>query len=149
MTKHLLALLAVVAASILVPASASAQGGRREIGGAGSQGDLSIPRTSAANGQEMFRAYCTPCHGPSGRGDGPVGKALKTVPADLTRISARNGGSFPDVKVRRFIEGLDEIPSHGTREMPLWGPTFRAQEDGLGELRVANLANYLKSIQRP
>ena len=36
-------------------------------------------------------------------GLGPVQTALKTKPADLTRISARNGGTFPTEKVRRFI----------------------------------------------
>jgi len=70
---------------------------------------------SATDGDDpvsMFREYCAACHGPEGKGNGPAAPALKTVPADLTRISARNGGKFPDTKVRRYIEGLDQIPAH-------------------------------------
>ena len=46
-------------------------------------------------GERIFQESCAPCHGPSGRGDGPAGIALRTRPADLTRISVRNGGRFP------------------------------------------------------
>src|SRR2546425_2496782 len=60
---------------------------------------------SAVNGKAMFDAYCTPCHGKEAKGDGPAAAALKKPPADLTRISARNNGTFPTEKVRRFIDG--------------------------------------------
>ncbi|RMH52851.1 MAG: cytochrome c [Zetaproteobacteria bacterium] len=45
-----------------------------------------IPPTkeSIAKGRALFRIYCMPCHGYSGKGDGPVGKIFETQPADLT-----------------------------------------------------------------
>jgi mono/diheme cytochrome c family protein len=107
-------------------------------------------RVSAADGAQMFQSYCAACHGSGGRGDGPAVPALKKAPADLTTLSARNGGTFPAVKIGRYIEGSDEVAAHGTREMPMWGSVFRSlgPDTGIAALRVANLTEYLKSIQR-
>jgi mono/diheme cytochrome c family protein len=109
-----------------------------------------IQPTSPVDGKAMFQEYCTPCHGKAGKGDGPAALALKKVPADLTKINARNGGVFPEVKISRFIEGVDEIAAHGSRDMPVWGALFRTLQGGSGTetLRVRNLTDYLKSIQQ-
>jgi len=107
-----------------------------------------IKPTSVTNAKQMFDAYSAVCHGRDGKGDGPAATALTKVPADLTKISARNGGAFPDVHVRRFIEGLDEVPAHGTRVMPMWGELFRSLGHDTAQLRIAALANYLKSMQQ-
>ena len=105
---------------------------------------------SAVNGKAMFETYCTPCHGKEGKGDGPAAAALKTKPADLTGLSARNGGTFPNDKVRRFIEGRETVTGHGTREMPIWGGLFTGldRDSDMARIRIANLADYLKTIQR-
>ena len=105
---------------------------------------------SAVNGKAMFDTYCTPCHGKEGKGDGPAAPALKTKPADLTGLSARNGGTFPNDKVRRFIEGREAVAGHGTREMPIWGGLFAGldRDSDMARIRIANLADYLKTIQR-
>ena len=107
-----------------------------------------IPRVSAADGKEMFAAYCAACHGKAAKGDGPAAAALKKAPADLTTLSARNKGDFPEVRVRRYIEGLDEVAAHGTREMPVWGPLFRDLNRDTAALRIEALAGYLKSLQQ-
>lgn len=39
---------------------------------------------SVAYGEKMFKIYCTPCHGMSGKGDGLVGAKLLLQPYDLT-----------------------------------------------------------------
>jgi mono/diheme cytochrome c family protein/uncharacterized membrane protein len=39
---------------------------------------------SIATGEGLFATHCAACHGAEGRGDGPAGAALKTMPADLT-----------------------------------------------------------------
>jgi mono/diheme cytochrome c family protein len=107
-----------------------------------------IQPTSAADPQQMFDTYCAVCHGKEGKGNGPAASALTKVPADLTRISARNGGTFPKVRVKRFIEGLDGVPAHGTRDMPIWGGLFRALNRDTAELRVEALAQYLDKMQQ-
>ena len=62
-------------------------------------------------GAEMFQQYCASCHGTSADGKGPVAPALKTLPADLTRIAARRGGEFPDAEISRWIDGLAAAPA--------------------------------------
>src|SRR3954462_14118837 len=79
-------------------------------------------------GSATFNAYCTVCHGPSGRGDGPAAKALVKPPADLTQISKRNNGKFSDAAVKMHITGDTIVAAHGSREMPIWGPVFKGVE---------------------
>jgi len=102
-------------------------------------------------GVDNFHAYCSPCHGRDGKGDGPVAPALKRRPSDLTTLARRNHGSFPRADVRGFItNGSREIPEHGSSVMPVWGPTFRALDssDRSVALRIANVVEYLASIQQ-
>ncbi len=101
-------------------------------------------------GPALYKAYCAACHGIDGKGAGPVAPSLKIRPSDLTRIAARNGGAFPMARVERIISGEEQVPaSHGTREMPLWGPIFAqiVWDQDLGRVRVDNLARYLKDLQ--
>jgi mono/diheme cytochrome c family protein len=108
-----------------------------------------IKNVSAADAKGMFDSYCAVCHGKEGIGNGPAAKSLAKVPADLTKISARNKGTFPDVKVRRYIEGLDEVAAHGSRDMPMWGTLFNSLNRDTAQLRVAALADYIKGMQKP
>jgi mono/diheme cytochrome c family protein len=107
-----------------------------------------MARTPASDGAAMFNSYCASCHGLDATGTGPAAKALAKAPADLTRITARNGGTFPEVKIRRYIEGADEISAHGSRDMPVWGALFRQMEAGTVPLRIQALSDFLKSIQK-
>jgi mono/diheme cytochrome c family protein len=75
-------------------------------------------------GQAEYRSSCAPCHGVDGKGDGPVSKALKTRPADLTALAKKNKGVFPVNSVYRTIDGRDPVAGHGSREMPVWGYRF-------------------------
>jgi mono/diheme cytochrome c family protein len=101
------------------------------------------------SGSSTFTAYCTPCHGVGGHGNGPAAAALKTAPPDLTLISQRAGGTFPFAKVKAQIAGDDVIAAHGSRDMPTWGPLFKAVEtsNSVAELRLMNLVKYLENIQ--
>jgi mono/diheme cytochrome c family protein len=107
-----------------------------------------IARVSSLDGKEMFGAYCSPCHGKAGKGDGPAAPALNKAPADLTTLSARSGGKFPETRVKRYIEGVDELAAHGSREMPIWGPLFRELNRDTAVLRIEALSNYLRSLQQ-
>jgi len=107
-----------------------------------------ISATSAASGQEMYLQYCASCHGKAGKGDGPAAAALKTPPGDLTTLTARNKGTFPALKVSHMIQGEEAQIAHGSRDMPIWGEVFHERE-GMStvKLRVANLTDYVKSLQ--
>jgi len=109
------------------------------------------PHTSATSGKTMYLAYCASCHGKEGKGDGPVAGALKVPPPDLTTLSKRNNGKFPSAQVVNTITGPAGVQAHGSREMPVWGPIFMAMEhqhESEARLRVANLADYIKSLQQ-
>ena len=113
-----------------------------------------IKYTPPTDGSQMFKEYCASCHGITGEGNGPAAAALKKVPGNLTRLSERNNGKFPSLRVASMIRGLEGIDAHGTREMPIWGSLFRSldssgsHKDAKVELRIYNLTQYLKSIQR-
>jgi mono/diheme cytochrome c family protein len=100
-------------------------------------------------GPDLFRAYCASCHGLGGKGDGPAAPALKAKVPDLTVLARNNGGSFPLARVRKAISGDDVLLSHGSREMPIWGPIFHQVEEDrdFGAVRLENLVKYLGSIQ--
>ncbi|HLM99008.1 MAG TPA: cytochrome c [Bryobacteraceae bacterium] len=101
-------------------------------------------------GPALYAAYCAVCHGKDGKGDGPMAKALKVAPPDLTHLAAHNGGKFPVGRVQKIIGSKEPIPAgHGTREMPVWGPIFSqiAWDQDLGQIRVYNLAQYLEKMQ--
>jgi len=101
-------------------------------------------------GSVSFDLYCASCHGRSGRGDGPTAPALKTKPADLTALARSNRGVFPRERVMAFIEGSERAASHGSPEMPVWGPTLRALDasDARVTVRLQNLVAFVESIQQ-
>jgi mono/diheme cytochrome c family protein len=105
--------------------------------------------TPSLAGKDSFDLYCAPCHGATARGDGPVAAALKARPPNLTELSGRNKGVYPKERVRDFVTGAGRTPAaHGTTEMPIWGPLFRAFEsDTRARVRVENLVAYLETIQ--
>jgi mono/diheme cytochrome c family protein len=108
-----------------------------------------VTRTSPSSGKEMFTEYCAVCHGAMGKGDGPAASALKKAPADLTQLTAKNGGKFPDIRVMRYISGEDAVAAHGTRDMPMWGEVFHSlnRDQGTTQLRISNLTDYVKGLQ--
>ena len=106
--------------------------------------------TQSLNGIDIYRAHCASCHGVEGKGDGPVAPALNTKMPDLSTIAQRSGGTFPVGRMRKIIIGDEVIPGHGSREMPIWGPIFHQiqQDRDYGEVRLKNITDYLKSIQK-
>ena len=109
------------------------------------------PLIRSLKGADLFRAYCASCHGLDAKGDGPAAASLKAKPADLTVLAKNDHGTFPDARVRKVIMGDDVIASHGSREMPVWGPIFHQIEEDVdrGNVRLENLVKYLESIQVP
>jgi len=106
-----------------------------------------VTHSNPASGQTMFKDYCAACHGPTGKGNGPAAELLKTAPPDLTMLAKNNGGKFPSdhfVAILHFGAGGH---AHGTSDMPVWGPLFRA-EKSVAELRISNLEAYVESIQQ-
>ena len=100
-------------------------------------------------GPDLFRWYCSPCHGEGAKGNGIMAPALKTKVADLTVLAKNNRGQFPADRVRGVLNGTVSLVSHGSQEMPIWGPIFHQVERDTdwGNVRIENLVKYLESIQ--
>ena len=120
------------------------------LAGTASAGEMSY-------GEAEYLNSCAVCHGLDGKGDGPLGDELVKRPADLTTISRRNGGTFPYAHVYAVIDGRYGVPSHGEREMPVWGRQFLEDDAKLygpagGAIvtseRIHNLAGYVQTLQR-
>jgi mono/diheme cytochrome c family protein len=104
-----------------------------------------------AAGKKTFHQYCASCHGADARGDGPAAVVLRTAPPDLTTLSKRHGGKFPHDYVYDVLRFGTRFTSHGSSDMPVWGPIFGSLEN-YNEVavrkRIKDLSDYLASLQQ-
>ncbi len=102
------------------------------------------------SGNSDYQAYCSSCHGAEARGDGMIAKSLKKRPADLTQLSKRNNGVYPEEKVFKTIDGR-KGGGHSDSDMPAWGDVFaKASESASPEntaLRIDTLVKYIETLQ--
>ena len=93
-----------------------------------------IPPNSAsvAAGEVLYRQQCLACHGPSGKGDGPVGLTLNPRPADLSLHTAP--GVHPDGQLYEWI-------TFGFPDAPM--PAF---ESMIEETDRWHLVNYIRTF---
>ena len=138
-----------VSAVLTAGAGAKTQSGSQTAQKAPDSEKQPPPLIHSLEGPDLFRAYCASCHGKDGKGNGPVAPTLKATVPDLTVIAKNNGGIFPQARIRRIILGEGMIASHGSREMPVWGPIFFQVEADVdrGPVRSENLLKYIESIQ--
>ncbi|HUK34165.1 MAG TPA: cytochrome c [Vicinamibacterales bacterium] len=62
---------------------------------------------SAAEGQQLYRGNgCATCHGPLGRGDGPVGRTLTPPPRDFRDAHAFKNGTSVEAIAQTLEDGL-------------------------------------------
>jgi mono/diheme cytochrome c family protein len=112
-------------------------------------------------GKNDYLKSCVSCHGVTGKGDGPMAKALKEPLPDLTKLSENNKGVFPASRVYDVIDGRIEVMQHGRRDMPVWGDiyasnlTIRLPRDSLSKeavealvrVRILTLVEYISTLQ--
>lgn len=87
---------------------------------------------SVAAGQALFSNYCVPCHGETGKGDGPLGLTLNPRPADLTYHAI--AGIHTDAQLFEWIS--NGFP--GSRM-----PAFKAR---LSDTDRWNLVNFIRTL---
>lgn len=111
-----------------------------------------VPITNAPSnsGKDMFNSYCAVCHGKDAKGNGPAASAMKTPPTDLTVLAKNAGGKYPAAHVASVIKGQATTPSHGSADMPVWGPLFSSIDQGHEsqvQQRITNLVSYIDTLQ--
>jgi mono/diheme cytochrome c family protein len=122
---------------------------------AGAQEEAPKRDPLAAAGERLYIRHCAVCHGRSGTGDGPFRGLMTVPPADLTTIAARHGGRFPRDEMAAYVDGRFVPPSHGTREMPIWGRWFGTpigpgvEPDEMTRGEILAILTYLETLQRP
>ena len=128
------------------------------IGGAFALAACVMPaQTPPTTGADDFNTLCTPCHGTTGQGNGPMAADLTKKPANLTALSAGNDGVFPIARVMTKIYGYTGGAAP-TSMMPQFGPLLEGETvlvdvgDGVQTptpKRLVDLAEYLRTIQVP
>ena len=113
---------------------------------------IPVSKAPANNGRQMYVNYCAPCHGVDGKGNGPAAAALKKQPTDLAVLSRNNGGKYPSTHIVSVLQFGTANPSHGSAEMPMWGPVLGSvnsapSEPNVSALRISNLSRYLQTLQ--
>ena len=112
-------------------------------------------------GKNEYELQCSVCHGMDAKGNGLLGAVLKVVPPDLTTLAKKNGGVFPADRVSSVIDGREEVASHGSRDMPIWGKRyainaaeyfvnipFPYNQEAFVRARILLLVDYLNRIQQ-
>jgi len=109
----------------------------------------SVTTASPPSGGGLYSQYCVACHGSDLKGNGSF-PAPYRVPPDLTTLSRRHGGIFPDSYVSEVLRNGMVLPAHGPAEMPVWGEEFRTG-DRLDATqvtaRIRDLTEYIRSLQ--
>jgi mono/diheme cytochrome c family protein len=111
--------------------------------------------TQVAAGKADFVKHCVPCHGNDAKGHGPEVNLIPGIkPADLTKMSKKNGGVFPFQDVEDTIDGRKKIPSHERFDMPFWGVNFQesgkefsGESEAKSKARIDAIMAYIETIQ--
>jgi mono/diheme cytochrome c family protein len=109
------------------------------------------PSPTATSGKRTYEHYCASCHGTDARGNGPAAGVLRTTPPDLTTLAKRHGGKFPYDYVFNVLRFGTRFASHGSSDMPIWGPIFGSMEnydETAVRKRIKDLSDYLASLQQ-
>jgi len=99
----------------------------------------SSPSFAEEDGRRLYGAYCAPCHGELGQGDGRFyAPSLEPRPPDFTETSFVESRSDEDLF--RAIQGGSA--SIGKSDLcPPWGKTFRKEE-------IKHLVAYIRRLQQ-
>jgi mono/diheme cytochrome c family protein len=87
----------------------------------------------AEKGKGAYDSRCAFCHGKSGKGDGPAGKALKPPPPDFTSATFWKGTTS---------DHIEDVIEHGKPNSAMMG--FKGS---LTSEQIADLVAYLETLK--
>ena len=89
-------------------------------------------RAMGQEAKELYQNRCSACHGPTGKGDGPVGKNLNPRPPDFS--DAKRMAQVTDA-------ALTEVIMKGVKVMPGYGALLKPSE-------IHELVEYIRTMSR-
>jgi len=95
---------------------------------------------SVAEGQQLYKGNgCATCHGPSGHGDGPVGRTLTPPPRDFRDAGAFKNGTSVNAIANTLKDGLtrdgsqmprfDHLSAQERESLAMFVNAIRSQSD--------------------
>jgi high-affinity iron transporter len=94
--------------------------------------DEAVTEVSLAAGEAVYKARCAMCHGESGKGDGPAGRALDPAPRDHTDAEYMNTLTDEQIKTQIW-EGKGAMPPH---------------RDLITEIELESVVMYVRSLSQ-
>jgi hypothetical protein len=70
------------------------------------------------SGAELYSQHCVVCHGDDLKGGGPFPPPYRRPP-DLTSLSRRHAGKFPEAYVSKVLRNGVKLPAHGPAEITM------------------------------
>ncbi len=96
-------------------------------------------QNNTSAGKELFKSNCSPCHGESGKGDGPGGQVLPVKPANLGERIAEN--SYSDQYLVDVI-GKGGASVGKSNFMPAWS-------GALSDQQIRQIVSFLRTLAVP
>lgn len=98
----------------------------------------------AYEGRRLYVSYCMLCHGPEGKGDGPLAKVMEINPADLsTTVRSRS-----DTILTKIITGEGRQTITGRDRHNLLNEAMPEWKDVFSDTQVRSLIAYLRFLSR-
>ena len=94
---------------------------------------------SQAEGKKLYTNFCSACHGDTGKGDGPSGRALPARPADHT-----NGAVMNQMNDKFLVDLITKGGSAVGKSsfMPAWGGSFNDKQ-------IRDVLAYIRGLAVP
>jgi cytochrome c oxidase cbb3-type subunit 3 len=95
-----------------------------------------VAAADLAAAKKNFTTFCTKCHGPEGKGNGPSAATLTTKPRDLTECARMK--DITDATIFTAIkEGGESVKL--SKDMPAW-------KEGMEDDEIHDLVAYVRSL---
>ncbi|MCH6566928.1 MAG: cytochrome c [Nitrospinae bacterium] len=79
-------------------------------------------------GKKLYEQFCLPCHGATGKGDGPVGEYLPVKPADYSKSMAQYGDKWAEYYFKIIKEGGAAMDPPRSPLMAPWGSQLKESD---------------------
>ena len=85
-------------------------------------------RGNAQNGKKLYEQFCLPCHGATGKGDGPTGQFLPVKPADFAQHMPHHVENWADYYFKIIKEGGAAMDPPRSPLMAPWGGQLKESD---------------------